>query len=124
MLRRLLFLINPVAFFLFVPLAYGQDFQADPLSMAGQASLLNFRYEFGDRSARLFVVGHEAAKINFDLVEITAFKDSLTKQELRFSPERGYFVIENPPKWEGPFELRLKAKIKDEEQTVLLKVKN
>lgn len=119
---RILFL-----FFLFCNSTFAQDFQADPMSMAGQAGLVTFRYEIGDTTAKLFVVGTEAIRFNFEkdvqLIEVTAVKDDTTKEQLRFQPDTGYYVVKNPPRWDRPYQVKVKAKINGEEKTINLQIR-
>ena len=106
---------------------FAQDYQADPLSMAGQAAIVSFRYEVGESSAKLFVVGYEAAKLNFDtdleLLEVTAFKDDVVKERLQFSPDQGFYIIRNPPGWKAPYQLKVRARVGAEERELNLNVK-
>lgn len=106
---------------------FAQDFQADPLSMSGQGSLISLRLVPGEGRAKLFFVGHEALRLNFEkdlkLIEVTAMQNDKVKEQLMFEPDRGYYTIKKLPDWQSPYELRVKAKVNGSDQILNLKVK-
>jgi hypothetical protein len=116
-----------LVFSLFMSSIFAQDYQADPYTMEGQGNLITLRFVMGDKSGKIFVVGKEAAKLNFDkdtkILNITAFRSDGVKEELRFEPGVGYYTVKNLPEWKDPYELKVSTKEKKGEEEVNIKMK-
>lgn len=98
----------------------------DPLAMEGQGSVLAMRLVLGEKSAKIFFVGSEVAKLGFEkdakILQITAFNPNGTKEELRFVPGQGFYTIQNMPAWPENYMLEVKAKYKEKNDKVQLKI--
>ena len=99
----------------------------EPESLVGQGNLITLRLVRGEPKAKLFVVGKEAATLNFEkdakVLSIRALDPQGKEEELRFTPERGYYTVEKLPASGVPYRLSIKTKVKDQEETIELKVK-
>lgn len=108
-------------------LAVAQNYQMDPMTTEGQGNLLTIRLVIGEKKAKIFMVGKETAKINLEkdakIIEVTAFKNDIEKEQLAFTPGEGYYTIKKLPEWTSPYELRVKTKVKSKEEEIRLKVK-
>lgn len=95
-------------------------------TLEGQGSLIAIRLVIGDKKAKLFLVGKEAAKLNLakdaQILEITAFRDDATKEILTYSPDGEAYTLKALPKWKEPYSLSVRTKIKDTEENIKIQV--
>jgi len=109
------------------PRAFAQDFQKDPRTLEGQGNLITLRLSLGGKKAKLFLVGKEAVRINLEkdakVLEISAFKNDKETEELRFSPERGYYTIQKMPTWSEPYTLRVTTQVQGKKDRIDLKIR-
>ena len=120
--------LSVLILFVWVSVCFSQNYQTDPFTLEGQGNVLTFRLVLGEKSAKLFLVGKEAAKLQFEkdakLIQITAFRDDQTKEELTFVPGAGYYTIPKLPEWTTPYTFDVRARLKNtKEDSAKIQVK-
>lgn len=96
-------------------------------TIEGQGRLVTVRFVFGDKNAKLYLVGKEAAKLDLNkdakLLTLTAFTTDGKKEELHYTEEQGFYTIQKLPNMKAPYTLSVSAKVKDVEETIKVQYK-
>jgi hypothetical protein len=101
--------------------------QHEHMTVQGQGSLVNLRMEVGSKKAKLYLTGRQAAEINLEkgakILNITAFSKDGKKEELRFSPEKGYYTVDALPDWKDDYTVEVKTQVSKKIDAIKLEVK-
>lgn len=109
--------------FLFSLTSWSQ-FPHEPQAQAN-GKLFSIHLTPKDKKARIYIVGKKAAHFDFKTNEakLELFARQGTKQEkLEFTKIGDAFEVTELPKWQGPFELHLKGKIRKESESLKLDI--
>ena len=115
--------------FLIGSLSYSHHLSRDPRqsdeSYEAEGRLVLFQFVPGDKFARIYLAGKEAAKVNFDskskLVSVTLFQKG-KKQSVPFKSMENYYQLETVPHAD-PYELEMEATVDGKPDKVRMTIK-
>ncbi len=91
----------------------------------GSGRLLTIRIVPADRTAKLYVVGKKAAQIeigkDYQVIEITALNKK-QNETLEFRRDGEAYVISNLPKWNEPYDLKVRAETRGQKDEVKVRI--
>lgn len=101
--------------------------QSQASTLIGHGEMVTLRFVMGQKNAKLYVVGKEAAKIDLEkdakILQITAFDKENSSEELHFEPGHGYYTVTKPPKAYQKYSLQIVTSIKGKKENIRLKAK-
>jgi hypothetical protein len=117
------------AFFILAAIYFGTPcFAVNPSEIpeyTHQGNLVTIRVVPKDRSAKIFIVGHKAAEMNFkddaQILSVSVLKKN-RKETLQLNRQGDFYEVQGLPEGEKPYQLMIKAAVKGQTEEVKVNI--